>query len=237
MSSSATELSHILFDASFETLPPSVLLNDMPNMYPAEARGWGILAGDHEFNHEDILSSTLTSYAGVGDKLQAMWRPGSYATNPSNLWQDIAHMSSHNIFSNSIMGNLPSGSEIPVYTPTSELHISKSSKERIRKLKRKLLVCGCSEYYDGMNCGSTYFCINSMGGIEQGLYHYAHKYQPSYPILHPATFSDETVSELLLFVMCMIGISFFKTDDAVSFIRKVYPVGIAPIDFDVLTVS
>ncbi|KAJ5650667.1 uncharacterized protein N7484_004390 [Penicillium longicatenatum] len=59
--------------------------------------------------------------------------------------------------------------------------------------------------------------------FEQGLYLYFRKYQPSYPILHSVTFNADKVSELLLFVMCMIGLSFYKTEDAVDFIRKTYP--------------
>ncbi|KAJ5914134.1 hypothetical protein N7504_003017 [Penicillium tannophilum] len=62
-----------------------------------------------------------------------------------------------------------------------------------------------------------------MEAFEQGLYLYFRRYQPSYPILHSVTFNSEKVSELLLFVMCMIGLSFFKTEDAVDFIRKTYP--------------
>jgi len=77
---------------------------------------------------------------------------------------------------------------------------------------------------DEIKCGHEYLCINTMEVFEQGLYLYFRKYQPCYPILHSVTFNADKVSDLMLFVMCMIGLSFFKTEDAVDFIRKTYPV-------------
>jgi hypothetical protein len=61
------------------------------------------------------------------------------------------------------------------------------------------------------------------GGFDQGFYLYTHKYQPAYPVLHPAIFDPEKVPELLLFVIFMIGVSFLKTEEAVAFVRSTYP--------------
>jgi hypothetical protein len=166
---------------------------------------------------------------GITSKIQKVW-PASPQHLDSNtrpyFWQEIAFGSMENIFSSCdlTVGVLDPALEAPAGINGLEISLTDNSKARLRNLKRKLLVCGCSDFMDEIKCGHEHLCINTMEVFEQGLYLYFRKYQPSYPILHSVTFNADKVSELLLFVMCMIGLSFFKTEDAVDFIRKTYPV-------------
>lgn len=167
---------------------------------------------------------------GIVNRIQNTWPPSSKAAVTQirpGFWQDVAFGSLDNIFSSHSLTGEPDSAQMGVEsTGTSEVSLTDSSKIRLHMFKRKLLHCGCNDFdgYDGLKCGLESLCINTIQVFEQGLYLYSRKYQPVYPVLHTATFNVDKASELLLCVMSMIGISFFKTDDAVIFIKRFYPV-------------
>lgn len=221
---SNTEMLSILFNSSFEQslhpleLPGNALNHSVPDIFPSPV----------SFS-PNSSTSNRGGVDGITSRIQRVW-PTSPQQSDLNtrpyFWQEIAFGSLDNIFSSCdlAVGVLDPALENLSGFNELEISLTENSKARLRLFKRKLMVCGCNDFLDEIKCGHEYLCINTLEVFEQGLYLYFRKYQPSYPILHSVTFDSEKVSELLLFVMCMIGISFFKTEDAVDFIRKTYPV-------------
>lgn len=225
---SNTEMLSVLFNSSFEQslhpleLPGNALglpLNhSVPEIFPSPI----------SFSPNGSISNR-GGVDGITSRIQKVW-PASPQQSDSNIrpyfWQEIAFGSLENIFSSCDLALevLDPALETPNGINELEISLTNNSKARLRNLKRKLMVCGCSDFLDEIKCGHEYLCINTMEVFEQGLYLYFRKYQPCYPILHSVTFNADKVSDLMLFVMCMIGLSFFKTEDAVDFIRKTYPV-------------
>ncbi|KAJ5717815.1 hypothetical protein N7488_003461 [Penicillium malachiteum] len=216
----STELLDLLFNSPFQrplrltesNIPPDLNTNVVNNVFqtPVDISPNGSI-------------STRGGNEGMANKIQATWMGNSKSAASKaspRFWQEIAFGAKENIFSSP---NLPPGYQIDGDMGRSEISLTDSCKARLRRLKGKYLVCGCTGFSDDWGCGYDYHCINTTEVFEQGFYLYSRKYQPFYPVLHPATFDPDKTSDLLLFVMCMIGISFFKTDDAVSFIRKLYP--------------
>ncbi|KAJ5727258.1 hypothetical protein N7493_005078 [Penicillium malachiteum] len=218
----STELLDLLFNSPFQrplrpittsNIPPGLNTNIVNDVFqtPVDISPNG-------------STSTRGGNEGMANKIQASWMGNAKSTASKaspRFWQEIAFGAKENIFSSP---NLPPGYQIDGVVGRSEISLTDSCKARLRRLKGKYLVCGCTGFSDDWGCGYDYHCINTTEVFEQGFYLYSRKYQPFYPVLHPATFDPDKTSDLLLFVMCMIGISFFKTDDAVSFIRKLYPI-------------
>lgn len=225
---SNTEMLSVLFNSSFEqSLYPLELPGNAP-ILPLDHSVPEIFPSAVPFSPNSSISNR-GGVDGITSRIQKVW-PASPQQSDSNIrpyfWQEVAFGSLENIFSSCdlAVGVLDPALEDRKGINEWEISLSDNSKARLRNLKRKLMVCGCSDFLDEFKCGHEYLCINTMEVFEQGLYLYFRRYQPSYPILHSVTFNSEKVSELLLFVMCMIGLSFFKTEDAVDFIRKTYPV-------------
>lgn len=158
--------------------------------------------------------------------VKAFWpaRPESPAR--PQLWQDIAFGSSDNTFSNPGFDMMvePAG-QTPESDNGTEIDLNVDIKRRLRDLKRNISATRCNCSWDAdSTCSQRYLCMNSMELFDQGLYLYTHKYQPDYPLLHLPTFDPQNTSTPLLFVMCAIGLSLLKTEEAMDFIRKTYPV-------------
>ncbi|OOQ84254.1 hypothetical protein PEBR_33877 [Penicillium brasilianum] len=156
-----------------------------------------------------------------------VWPRNPRSTARPHFWHEIAFDSPENIFSGyDIRGCMKPAQAKTDHINTVDINLTGEVKERLRHLKKKTLTCPCDSvlFIDQTTCGQRYLCTNTTQVFDQGLYLYLHKYQPSYPVLHPATFNPENTSDLLLFVMCMIGISLLKTEDAATFIRRTYPV-------------
>lgn len=173
---------------------------------------------------EDTTSSR--NNGGILTEIRKSW-PGNpqSATRPL-FWQEIAFHSAENIFSSPRTGNSTDPTQIRTdEVDTVDISLTGEIKGRLQRLKKNILTCPCNNIFvDQVTCEQRYLCTNTTEVFDQGIYLYLHKYQPSYPVLHPGTFKPENVSEILLFVMSMIGISFLKTEDAANFIRQTYPV-------------
>ncbi|KAJ5380840.1 uncharacterized protein N7496_003268 [Penicillium cataractarum] len=154
-----------------------------------------------------------------------IWPGNSLSATRLHFWHEIAFDSPENIFSRHDIRSCIEPAQVgPDQINAVDVSLTGEVKERLRHLKKNTLTCPCDSVFgDQTTCGQRYLCANTTEVFDQGLYLYLHKYQPSYPILHPATFRPEDTSELLLFVMCMIGISYLKTEDAATFIRLTYP--------------
>ncbi|KAJ6028572.1 hypothetical protein N7540_004148 [Penicillium herquei] len=220
----STELLNLLFNSPFQRpLHPITAANIPSGLNTNLASLNDVFQTPVDISPNGSISNRAGN-EGMANKIQASWignsKSAALKASP-RFWQDIAFGAKENIFSSP---NLPSGYQIDRDMSRSEISLTDSCKARLRILKGKYLVCGCTGFSDDWGCGYEYHCINTTEVFEQGFYLYSRKYQPFYPVLHPATFDADKTSDLLLFVMCMIGISFFKTDDAVSFIRKFYPI-------------
>ncbi|KAE8142366.1 hypothetical protein BDV38DRAFT_153585 [Aspergillus pseudotamarii] len=161
-------------------------------------------------------------------KVQNFWSIPQRLTVETQIWYEIISGSSANIFSRHDYGTCTESSQQPQHAGHAEICLNHEIRSQLQNLKRGLLKrqCRCSSS-DGQitdTCDEHYFCENFNGIFEQGLYLYLDKYQPTYPILHVPTFKPQTVHTLLLFTMCIIGLSFVKTEEAVRFIYHIYPV-------------
>lgn len=161
-------------------------------------------------------------------KVQSFWSTPQRLTAETQIWYEIISGSSDNIFSRHDYGTCTESSQQTQHAGYAEICLTHEVRSQLQNLKRSLLKrqCHCSSS-DGQitdTCDEHYFCENFNGIFEQGLYLYLDKYQPTYPILHVPTFKPQTVHTLLLFTMCMIGLSFVKTEEAVRFIYHIYPV-------------
>lgn len=161
-------------------------------------------------------------------KAQKAWSKNStHSIQQVDIWHEVRSASVVNIFhSQDTPRNSFQIDDIASdFTQGSEINLKDTTKERLKALKRNILTCDCSNLFDRDSiCDKGYLCQNTTEVFDQGLYLYTHKYQPAYPIAHLATLNPEKVPDILLFVMCMIGISLLKTEDAIAFIRTTYPV-------------
>ncbi|QMW34216.1 hypothetical protein G4B84_009682 [Aspergillus flavus NRRL3357] len=160
-------------------------------------------------------------------KVQSFWSTPQRLPAETQIWYDIISGSSDNIFSRHDYGAFTESSRETQHAGNAEICSNYEIRSQLQSLKRSLLKrqCHCSSS-DGQitdTCDEHYFCENFNGMFEQGLYLYLDKYQPTYPILHVPTFNPQTVHTLLLFTMCIIGLSFVKTEEAVRFIYHIYP--------------
>ncbi|KAB8262913.1 hypothetical protein BDV32DRAFT_119748 [Aspergillus pseudonomiae] len=160
-------------------------------------------------------------------KVQSFWSTPQRLTSETQIWYEIISGSSENIFSGQDHETYTGPSQPNQHAGAAEICLNHEIRAQLQDLKRRLLKrqCHCSSS-DGRitdACDEHYFCENFNGIFEQGLYLYLDKYQPSYPILHIPTFKPQAVHTLLLFTMCMIGLSFVKTEEAVRFIYHIYP--------------
>lgn len=218
---SSTEFLNMIFNSSFEhSLAPG------NSLHPSHLTG--IVPPENPVAHA-VTNHGLISHVSADEnvaKVQQLWPGCTPRTARSHFWHEIAFGSSGNIFTDYAASPEVGALKHSHDGNTSlEINLTDYSKRRLRSLKRKILSCECNTILDdGATCGGRYLCINTTEVFDQGLYLYAHKYQPAYPVLHLATFNSDATSELLLFVMCMIGICLLKTEDAVSFIRGSYPV-------------
>ncbi|KAE8369835.1 hypothetical protein BDV27DRAFT_152714 [Aspergillus caelatus] len=160
-------------------------------------------------------------------KVQNFWSTPQRLTAETQIWYEIISGSSDNIFSRHDYGPCTESPQQAQHAGHAEICLNHEIRSQLQNLKRSLLKrqCHCSSS-DGQitdTCDEHYFCENFNGIFEQGLYLYLDKYQPTYPILHVPTFKPQTVHTLLLFTMCIIGLSFVKTEEAVRFIYHIYP--------------
>ncbi|KAF7596933.1 hypothetical protein BBP40_011979 [Aspergillus hancockii] len=160
-------------------------------------------------------------------RIQNLWSPPQRTTVGTPVWYELALGSSDNIFSSHDHG-APIGSSNEARFPSStETWLTHEIKIQLRSLKRSLLrrQCSCSwsDTHLRDTCDQHYFCQNSSDIFEQGLYLYLDKYQPTYPLLHVPTFDAQAVQPLQLLLMCSIGLSFVKTEEAARFIYHIYP--------------
>ncbi|KAJ5216116.1 uncharacterized protein N7498_002523 [Penicillium cinerascens] len=217
------EFLNMIFSSSHESQLPVSSLSHQTMVY-SSGEGHFESSPIHAIANDGSTSRSDATYQGE-TRMQAIWPGRSQRTSHPQFWHDIAFGSSSNIFAtyNSRLESEASN-QTRIDGTAPEISLSDDCKGRLRGLKRNFLVCGCNNIFDdGAACERRYLCINTTDILDQGLYLYAHKYQPAYPILHTATFNPENVPELLLFVMCMIGASFLKTEEAAAFIRNTYP--------------
>lgn len=221
---SNNEFLNMLFSSSYESQLPASSLSHQTMVHSSgeghfESSPIHAITDNGSTSHPDVTYQDAT-------RMQAIWPGRSPRTIRPQFWHDIAFGSSSNIFATCNSGLEPeSSNQTRTDDTTPEISLSDNCKSRLRGLKRNILVCGCNNIFDdGAACERRYLCINTTDIFDQGLYLYAHKYQPAYPILHTATFNPENVPELLLFVMCMIGASFLRTEEAAAFVRNTYPV-------------
>ncbi|KAE8372202.1 hypothetical protein BDV26DRAFT_274578 [Aspergillus bertholletiae] len=160
-------------------------------------------------------------------KVQSFWSTPQRQTAETQIWYEIISGSSDNIFSSHDHESSIESSQETQHAGNAEICLNPEIRSRLQDLKRSLLKkqchCPSSDGHVSDTCDEHYFCQNSLGIFEQGLYLYLDKYQPTYPILHIPTFKPQAVHTLLLFTMCMIGLSFVKTEEAVRFIYQIYP--------------
>lgn len=219
-----TDFLNTLFNSSYEPQFPMNSLDHQQILRQIEEGDFQSpllhsVASNESIPHPDVAYQAAT-------RTQSLWPGGSRRTDPANFWHRIAFGSSKNIYDTYESGlglspNSPSRTDeiIP------EITLTDSCKRRLKGLKRNILGCGCNHIFDdGFPCECRYICINTTEVFDQGFYLYTHKYQPAYPVLHLATHNPDNTPELLLFVMCMIGISFLKTEEAAAFVRTTYPV-------------
>lgn len=160
-------------------------------------------------------------------KVQNLWSTSQRPTAETQLWHKIVSSLSDNIFSSPDLETPGESSNDIRLTSNTEICLTHDIKMQLRNIKRNLVrnECNCFKS-DGQlrdTCDQHYFCANSNDIFEQGLYLYLDKYQPTYPILHVPTFNPRAVQALLLFTICMIGLAFVKTEEAVRFICHIYP--------------
>lgn len=221
---SNNEFLNMLFSSSYESQLPASSFSHQTMMH-SSGEGHFESSPVHAIANNGSTSYPDATYQGA-TRMQAIWPGRSRRTSHPQFWHDIAFGSSSNIFASYNPGlESESSSQTRIDETVPEISLSDNCKSRLRGLKRNTLVCGCNSIFnDGPTCERRYLCINTTDIFDQGFYLYAHKYQPAYPILHTATFNPENVQELLLFVMCMIGASFLKTEEAAAFVRNTYPV-------------
>ncbi|KAB8078640.1 hypothetical protein BDV29DRAFT_137202 [Aspergillus leporis] len=161
-------------------------------------------------------------------KIQNFWSSSQHIAAGAPAWYEIALGSADNIFSSPEPVASMESSNGAHSSSNAEICLTHGIKIQLRSLKRILLrrQCSCPWSKDQFRdtCDQHYFCQNSSDIFEQGLYLYLDKYQPTYPILHVPTFDPRTVQTLQLFLMCTIGLSFVKTEEAARFICHIYPV-------------
>lgn len=160
-------------------------------------------------------------------KVQNSWPASVRPPGRPNLWREVALTSMGNIFDSqhTVKDTLHIDTVAVDDSSLSEINLGYATRERLRALKQNILICDCSNLFDNdTTCNRRYLCRNNMEVFDQGFYLYTHKYQPAYPVAHLGTFNPEKVSDILLFSMCMIGVSLLKTEDAMTFIRMTYPV-------------
>ncbi|OGM41727.1 hypothetical protein ABOM_009886 [Aspergillus bombycis] len=174
-------------------------------------------------------------------KVQSFWSTPQRLTAETQVWYEIISGSSENIFSRHDYGTCTEPSQQTQHAGVAEICLNHEIRSQLQDLKRRLLKrqCHCSSSDGRMTdtCDEHYFCENFHGIFEQGLYLYLDKYQPTYPILHIPTFQPQTVHPLLLFTMCIIGLSFVKTEEAVRFIYHIYPALLDEVYIRVISVT
>lgn len=221
---SSTGFMNILFDSPFRDLSTS--MNATNTNLSGNMSINSLINPDMEVLDCSVISANPRHTIDTSNDFGQIWPGKSQPSIRPYFWQEIAFDSAENIFSSygiSSYVDLAQGS--PSEIDTVDASLTGEVKDRLCGLKKNILSCPCDNIWtDQQPCAQHYICTNTTEVFDQGLYLYLHRYQPSYPILHPATFHPTNVSELLLFVMCMIGISFLKTEDASNFIRQTYPV-------------
>lgn len=178
--------------------------------------------------------SPSSSEARTASKVQNSWPTSARPTERQHLWHQIISKSVVNIFDSppgpTSTHVFATSSDSPLSVDESfsiEINLANATKERLMALKKNILICDCTNLFDdNMSCDKGFLCRNTTEVFDQGFYLYTQKYQPAYPMAHLPTFNPEMVSGILLFTMCMIGVSLLKTEDAVTFIRMTYPVRI-----------
>lgn len=183
----------------------------------------------HTFSTREFVSRSNIQLRAAS-KVQKSWPTSVQPTKRQNLWPEILSSSAVNIFDSLCASgyvSCTSGASVPFVEEsfTFEVNLTDANKKRLRALKKKILICGCTDLFDDdMACDKGSLCKHTAEVFDQGFYLYTHKYQPAYPIAHLPTFNPEKVSDILLFTMCIIGVSLLKTEEAASFIRMTFPV-------------
>jgi hypothetical protein len=176
------------------------------------------------------LMSQSNSQVRATSKVQNSWPTSVRQAEEQNMWHEIILKSTVNIFDSSPVSTdvFPISSDNAhsvEESPLTEINLTDAAKERLKTLKQNILICHCSNFFDdNVTCDKGSLCRNTMEVFDQGFYLYTHKYQPAHPMAHLPTFNLEKVSDILLFTMCMIGVSLLKTEEAITFIRMAYPV-------------
>jgi hypothetical protein len=175
---------------------------------------------------ESVSRANIENADCEPEKVKKVWPARPKSPSRPQLWQDVAFGSLDNTFSSFDFDTVvESAVQTPQSDQDSEINLNFDIKRRMRDLKRNILVTRCNCAWDSDSiCSQRYLCVNTMEIFDQGLYLYTHKYQPVYPLLHLPTFNPRRTSTPLLFVMCMIGMSLLKTEEAVDFVKKIYPV-------------
>lgn len=220
----SNEFLDLLFSSSYE---PQTPLNSLINQQIIHSNDQG---GFQSPQMHSVISNGSMSHPDVAyqaaTRARSLWPGETQRMNRPNFWHEIAFGSSKNIYAtyDSDLG-VDAKQQTRIDDTTPEITLTNTCHRRLGGLKRNVLVCGCNHIFDdGLACELRYCCINTTEVFDQGFYLYTHKYQPAYPVLHLATFSPDSTPALLLFVMCMIGISFLKTEEAAAFVQKSYPV-------------
>ncbi|KAJ5125866.1 hypothetical protein N7448_005179 [Penicillium atrosanguineum] len=220
----SNEFLTMLFHPSYESQSPLNSLIHQPIIHPNHQDGFQS-SQLHSVVSSGSLSRPDVAYQ-VATRMQSLWPGGSQGINRPSFWYGIAFGSSKNIYATYDSGlGLDPSNQTRIDDTTPEITLTDNCKRRLGGLKRNTLVCGCNQIFDdGFACELRYCCINTTEVFDQGFYLYTHKFQPAYPVLHLATFSPDNTPTLLIFIMCMVGISFLKTEEAVAFVQKAYPV-------------
>lgn len=181
----------------------------------SDAIGYNSFTVRKSGSRSDHIDTTLT-------KVQRFW-PGKPRSTPDpRFWDNIAFGAQGNIFTGHDINPVEEAAD------ASEIELPSHIKTRLQDLSRKFKVFQNSDLQNNdiqeSEPGIQRSVMDSAEIFDQGFYLYVHKYQPVQPILHLPTFDPEKVSTLLLLVMCTIGISFIKTEEAASFVRNIFPV-------------
>lgn len=158
---SNTEMLSVLFNSSFEqSLYPMELPGNAPGL-PLNHSVPEIFPSAVPFSPNSSISNR-GGVDGITSRIQKVW-PASPQQSDSNIrpyfWQEIAFGSLENIFSSCdlAVGVLDPALEDRKGINEWEISLSDNSKARLRNLKRKLMVCGCSDFLDGSNVVANIF--------------------------------------------------------------------------------
>ncbi|CAG9977399.1 unnamed protein product [Clonostachys byssicola] len=234
----------ILDEASFPSDSFQSWCNDFDGRFFAagSTRNMPSLAGDPGLPELelDVLGQKL-------DKTQAPWprRPRRVASLMHTLWHDVASCTDRNLLSQKVQAGRPRCDQ------HDKIGVIFDS---LRPLTARFMGCSCSDtdpLYSaddgGISAGGCttssfsqsvqicHTCKVSFKLLALGLEQYRRKFHATIPIVHIPTFREQETPPTLLFIMCLIGLTFVNSEEATALVSRVFPGVLEQVYSEVVT--